>query len=82
MGAAGAQGNGMFSHLCVSDRRTDAVEKYTQEQILRFGVVRDYLHKKRHPGIQMSYLGELWPSELPGIFLMIFPDRESPSMGV
>ena len=47
----------MFSHLCVSDRRTDAAEKYTQEQIQRFGVVRDYLHKNGIRGFRCHIQG-------------------------
>lgn len=50
---------GMFSHLCVSDGLTDVEEKYTREQIQRFGLVTDYLHKKGIRGfnchIQGSY---------------------------
>ena len=53
----GLRVTGMFSHLCVSDRRTDAAEKYTQEQIQRFGVVRDYLHKNGIRGFRCHIQG-------------------------
>ena len=53
----GLRVTGMFSHLCVSDGRTDAAEKYTQEQIQRFGVVRDYLHKNGIRGFRCHIQG-------------------------
>ena len=53
----GLRVTGMFSHLCVSDGRTDAAEKYTREQIQRFGVVRDYLHKNGIRGFRCHIQG-------------------------
>lgn len=53
----GLRVTGMFSHLCVSDGRTDAAEKYTREQIQRFGGVRDYLHKNGIRGFRCHIQG-------------------------
>lgn len=53
----GLRVTGMFSHLCVFDGRTDTAEKYTREQIQRFGVVRDYLHKNGIRGFRCHIQG-------------------------
>lgn len=48
---------GMFSHLCVSDGLTDAEEKYTRDQIRKFGLVRDHLYKSGIRGFRCHIQG-------------------------